>query len=139
MLEAKPPSFDVDAAVGYSQAVRLGDLILVSGQVAFDGQGRIVGVGDAHLQARQAFENLRSVLERSGSGLERVGKITMLATSRDHLAALRAVRHEVFDPIGHYPASTFAVVSGLAHPDLLVEVEAIAAPRSGPAAPPTAS
>jgi enamine deaminase RidA (YjgF/YER057c/UK114 family) len=120
---------DTNAAVGYSQAVRLGDLIFVSGQVAWDGQGEVVGPGDPRAQAKQAFANLRSVLERSGSGLDRVGKIFMLATSREHLAVLREVRHEVFDPIGHYPASTFAVVGGLASADLLVEIEAVALAR----------
>lgn len=120
---------DTNAGVGYSQAVRLGDLIFVSGQVAWDSEGRVVGFGDPLAQARQAFANLRSVLERSGSGLDRVGKIFMLATSRDHLAVLRQVRHEVFDPIGHYPAATFAVVDGLASADLLVEIEAVAIAR----------
>ena len=50
----------------------------------------------------------------------------MLATSPDHLAVLREVRQEFCDPLGHYPASTFAVVRALATPELLVEIEAVA-------------
>jgi 2-iminobutanoate/2-iminopropanoate deaminase len=119
-------SFGVDARRGYSQAVRLGDLLFVSGQVAWDEAGNVVGGKDAREQARRAFANLRSTLEAGGSSLDRVGKITMFATSRDHLAALREVRHEVFDPVEHYPASTFVVVAGLAAPELLVEIEAVA-------------
>lgn len=122
--QVKP--FRTDARVGYSQAVRAGDLLFVSGQVAWDEKGEVVGPGDARAQAEQAFANLRAVLEQAGSGLDRVAKITMLATSRDHLVALREVRHRVFDPLGHYPAATFAVVAGLAAPELLVEIEAIA-------------
>lgn len=120
---------ETNARIGYSQAVRLGDLIFVSGQVAWDKDGKVVGPGDARAQAKQAFANLKAVLERSGSGLDRVGKIFMLATSRDHLAVLREVRHEVFGPVGRYPAATFAVVDGLASADLLVEVEAVALAR----------
>ncbi len=119
-------AFGTDASFGYSQAVRLGDLLFLAGQVAWDEKGRVVGGTDARLQTEQAFSNLRAVLEESGSGLDRVAKLTIFATSRDHLAAIREVRHKVFDPIGHYPASTFIVVSGLATPELLVEIEAVA-------------
>ena len=119
-------AFEADPRFGYSQAVRVGDLLFVSGQVAWDEAGNVVGPGDARRQAERAFANLEQKLRAAGSGLERVAKLTILATSRDHLAAIRDVRHRLFDPVGHYPASTFAVVVGLATPDLLVEIEAIA-------------
>jgi enamine deaminase RidA (YjgF/YER057c/UK114 family) len=119
-------AFGVDASFGYSQAVRLGDLLFLAGQVEWDEKGHVVGGADARLQTEQAFSNLRAVLEAAGSSLDRVAKLTIFATSRDHLAAIREVRHKVFDPIGHYPASTFIVVSGLASPELLVEIEAVA-------------
>lgn len=119
-------AFGVNASFGYSQAVRLGDLVFVAGQVAWDEKGRVVGGADAHAQTEKVFSNLRSVLEAAGSSLDRVAKLTIFATSWDHLAAIREVRHKVFDPVGHYPASTFVVVSGLATPELLVEIEAIA-------------
>jgi enamine deaminase RidA (YjgF/YER057c/UK114 family) len=119
-------AFAVNANLGYSQAVHLGSLLFVSGQVAWDERGEVVGVGDAKAQAEKAFANLQAVLERSGSSLDRVGKILMLATSRDYLPILREVRQRVFGRVGHYPASTFAVVEGLAVAELLVEVEAVA-------------
>ena len=119
-------SFGVNASFGYSQAVRLGDLVFVSGQVAWDEKGQVVGRNDARRQTELAFSNLRSALEAAGSSLDRVAKLTIFATSRDHLAVIREVRHQVFDPIGHYPASTFLVVSGLATAELLVEIEAVA-------------
>lgn len=124
-------AYHTDARIGYSQAVRLGNLLFVSGQVARDERGAVVGVGDPRAQAEQAFANLKAVLESSGSSLDRVGKILMLATSRDHLPILREVRHRVFGGAGHYPASTFAVVDGLAAPELLVEIEAVALVRPG--------
>ncbi len=119
-------AFGTDASFGYSQAVRLGDLLFLAGQVAWDEKGRVVGGTDARLQTEKVFSNLRAVLEASGSSLDRVAKLTIFATSRDHLAAIREIRHKVFDPIGHYPASTFVVVGGLATPELLVEIEAVA-------------
>jgi 2-iminobutanoate/2-iminopropanoate deaminase len=123
-------SFGVDMGFGYSQAVSLGDLVFVSGQVAWDANGQVVGGSDARRQAEQAFANVRAALEAAGSSLDRVAKLTIFATSRDHLAAIRQVRHQVFDPIGHYPASTFVVVSGLATAELLLEIEAVAAVRT---------
>ena len=120
---------NVHPTTGYSHAVRMGDLLFVSGQVAQNQQGEIVGKGDARAQTEQIYRNLQTVLEASGSGLERIGKITVLTTSLDHLAAIREVRDRVFAPIGHVPASTLAVISSLAHPDYLVEIEAIAALR----------
>jgi enamine deaminase RidA (YjgF/YER057c/UK114 family) len=107
--------------------VRLGDLVFVSGQVAWDEKGRVVGGNDARRQTEHAFSNLRAALEAAGSSLDAVAKLTIFATSRDHLTVIREVRHQVFDPVGHYPASTFVVVNGLATAELLVEIEAVAA------------
>jgi 2-iminobutanoate/2-iminopropanoate deaminase len=119
-------AFSTNSRLGYSQAVQLGDLLFISGQVAWDAGGEVVGIGDPKAQAEKAFANLRGVLERSGSSLDRVGKIVLLATSRDYLPALREARHRTFGATGHYPAATFAVVDGLAAPELLVEIEAVA-------------
>jgi len=119
-------AFGTDATLGFSQAVRVGDLLFVSGQVAWDAERRVVGIGDASRQAEQAFANLVAVLKANGSSVDRVVKLTLFATSRDHLAPLREMRKRVFGATAHFPASTFVVVSGLAAPDLLVEVEAVA-------------
>src|SRR6266478_3140752 len=120
-----PPSFS------YSQAVRMGDLIFVAGQVAEDAKGELVGKDDIRAQTVQVFENLRLVLEAAGSGLDLVGKVTVLTTSLDYRPVIHDVRSRVFGPIGHYPASTLAVVTSLAHPDFLVEIDAVARTRPG--------
>jgi reactive intermediate/imine deaminase len=112
---------------GYSHAVRMGDLIFVSGQVALKPDGTLVGKDDARAQTEQVFANLQAVLEAAGSGLDRVGKITVLVTKLEYRQVVAEVRNRIFAPYGFVPASTLAVVNSLAHPDYLVEIEAIAA------------
>ena len=119
----------VHSTVGYSHAVRLGDLLFVSGQVPKNEHDEIVYVGDAERQTEVVYENLKRVLEESGSGLDMIGKTTVFTTSLEHRPAINRVRERVFGPIGHYPASTFVVVSSLAVPEWLVEIEVIAVAR----------
>ncbi len=118
---------NVHPTKGYSHAVRMGDLIFASGQVAQSVDGEIVGKGDPRAQAEQIFINLEAVLMAAGSGLNRIGKLNILTTSLDYLPAIREVRDRLFGPLNHTPASTLAVISSLAHPDYLIEIEAIAA------------
>jgi len=119
-----PPSFS------YSQAVRMGDLIFVAGQVAEDDKGQLVGKDDIRAQTIQVFENLRLVLEAAGSGLDLVGKVTVLTTSLAFRPVIHEVRSKVFGSIGHYPASTLAVITSLAKPEFLIEIDAIALVRT---------
>ncbi|MEA2511073.1 MAG: hypothetical protein QOJ59_560 [Thermomicrobiales bacterium] len=119
----------VHPTTGYSHAVRMGDLIFVSGQVAMTASGELVGKGDVRAQTEQVFANLRAVLDAAGSGLDRVGKITVLAMRLEDRPIIGEVRNRVFTPYGFVPASTFAVVASLANPDWLVEIEAVAAVR----------
>jgi 2-iminobutanoate/2-iminopropanoate deaminase len=119
----------VHPTAGYSHAVRMGDLVFVAGQVAKNDRDEIVGKGDVGAQTAQVYRNLKAVLEAAGSGMDRIGKITVYTTSLDYRAAIAAVREKVFREAGHFPASTFLVVSSLAHPDYLVEIEAVAAVR----------
>jgi 2-iminobutanoate/2-iminopropanoate deaminase len=116
----------VHETVGYSHAVRLGNVLFVSGQVAKDRDGDLIGRGDVRAQTRQVLQNLRDVLEASGSALESVAKITIFTTSLEHRATIGEVREEFFGAVGHRPASTFVVVSSLADPNFLVEIEAVA-------------
>jgi enamine deaminase RidA (YjgF/YER057c/UK114 family) len=104
----------------------MGQLVFVAGQVAKDRAGAIVGKDDVSAQAEQVYKNLKAVLEAAGSGLDLVGKITVYTTSLEYRPALAAVRDQVFKDIGHFPASTFVVISSLAEPDYLVEIEAVA-------------
>jgi len=119
----------VHPTTGYSHAVRMGDLIFVSGQVAMTPAGEMVGKGDVRAQTEQVFDNLRAILDAAGSGLDRVGKLTVLATRLEDRPVIGEIRNRLFVPFGYIPASTFAVVASLANPDWLVEVEAVAAVR----------
>lgn len=120
-------TFRTDAALGYSQAVRAGNLLFVSGQVAVDEGGRVVGgAGDIRAHVDQVYRNLHAALEAGGSRLDLVTKLTIFTTSLDYLPAIREARRQTFGAVGAYPASTLVQVSGLARPEYLVEVEATA-------------
>jgi enamine deaminase RidA (YjgF/YER057c/UK114 family) len=101
-----------------------GRLVYVSGQVAWDADGNIVGKGDIHAQTRQVFQNLRHVLQAAGGDLEHLLKITTYLTNIDNFPAVAETRSRFFP--GQLPASTLIVVPGLFHPDFLLEVEGIA-------------
>lgn len=111
---------------GYSYAVRKGGTpVFISGQVALDGEGKLVGEGDAAAQTEQVFENLRTVVEACGGTMDDIVKITIFVTDPAYRPAVAAARQRHFTA-GHYPASTYLVVSALAVPQLLVEIEAVA-------------
>jgi enamine deaminase RidA (YjgF/YER057c/UK114 family) len=114
------------APSGYSYAVKkTGTPVFISGQVALDGQGKLVGESDAAAQTEQVFANLRTVVEACGGTLDDVVKITIFVTDPSYRPAVAAARSKWFKE-GQYPASTYLVVSALAVPQLLVEVEAVA-------------
>jgi 2-iminobutanoate/2-iminopropanoate deaminase len=118
--EAKP-------VANYKLATRResGQLLYISGQVAWDTNGNIVGKGDVRAQARQVFQNLRQVLQAAGGDLKDLMKITTYITKIEDFPAVAEARSEVFQ--GELPASTLIVVKGLFHPDFLLEVEGVAA------------
>ena len=122
----QPDTVHDTTAYAYSHAVRMGDLIFVAGEVARDRNGDLVGKGDVRAQTEQVFENLKAVLEAAGSGLDKVGKVTVLTTSLEYRPVIHEIRTRVFQEAGHLPASTLAVVTSLADPDWLVEIEAVA-------------
>lgn len=108
----------------YTDAVRADHLLFVSGLVAVDGEGRLVGGDDVVAQARHVFENLRLVLAAGGCGFEDVVKVTIFLTDVDDRASINPVRQEVFGETR--PASTLVEVSRLAVPGARIEVEAVA-------------
>ena len=122
----QPPTVHDTKAYSYSHAVRMGDLIFVSGQVGRDRNGNLLGKGDVRVQTEQAFANVKLILEAAGSGLHKVGKVTVFTTSLEYRPVIHEVRSRIFKEVGHLPASTLAVVSSLAFPEWLVEIEAIA-------------
>lgn len=108
----------------YSDAIRAGNTVYISGVVATDEEGRVVGKGDVVDQTRQIFKNLGQVLKASGAGPQDVAKITIYMRDVAQRPDINPVRREFFG--GHQPASTLVEVSRLAHDDLLLEIEAIA-------------
>jgi enamine deaminase RidA (YjgF/YER057c/UK114 family) len=111
---------------GYSHVVLgTGTFAAVSGQCAFDQEGRIVGEGDPAAQARQVFENLRRCLAAAGATFDDVVKLTYYVTDVAHLPAVRAARDAVIDT-ARPPASSAVQVAALFRPELLVEIEAFA-------------
>jgi enamine deaminase RidA (YjgF/YER057c/UK114 family) len=118
---------DLAAPMGYSHVVELpaGRLVWTSGQVAFDPDRNIVGVGDWEAQSRQVFGNLTSALSAAGAGWSDVVKLTLYVVDVAELPTIRAVRDEFVDT-ANPPTSSLVQVAGLVHPDLLIEVEAVA-------------
>jgi enamine deaminase RidA (YjgF/YER057c/UK114 family) len=110
----------------YSNAVRVsaGPLLFVSGQVAWDEAGNIVGVGDPVAQAEQTFRNLRTILRFHDADLADVVRLTVYVTSFSWFEELSALREELF--AGAPSASTIVQVAQLVQPDLLIEVDAVA-------------
>jgi reactive intermediate/imine deaminase len=112
---------------GYSHAVAFsGRMVVISGQVPADGQGRLVGPGDPAAQVRQVFENLTAALTAAGATMEHVVKLTVYLTDIADLQAFRQVRDEYISA-ERPPASSLVQVSRLVHPDFRVEIEALAA------------
>ncbi|HEY2966543.1 MAG TPA: RidA family protein [Actinomycetota bacterium] len=119
----------VAAPVGtYSQAVRVetGDAVWihVSGQIAIDLEGNLVGPGDLRAQTRQVFENLRAILEAHGATFADVVKIGTYLTTLDDLAGMREVRSEYLT--SEPPASTAVQVVALVLPEALIEIDLVA-------------
>jgi reactive intermediate/imine deaminase len=108
----------------YTDAVRAGDLLFVSGVVPVDGEGRLVGGDDVVAQARQVFANIGAVLAAAGATFADVVKVTVYLLDVDDRAAINPVRQEVFGDAR--PASTLVEVSRLAVPGARIEVEAVA-------------
>ena len=108
----------------YTDAVRAGDLLFVSGFVPVDGDGRLVGGDDVVAQTRQVFANLAAVLAAAGATFADVVKVTVYLTDIDDRARINPVRQDIFGDTR--PASTLVEVSALATPGARVEVDAVA-------------
>ncbi|NUN08301.1 MAG: RidA family protein [Ignavibacteriaceae bacterium] len=110
--------------VGYSRAVRIGNLIEVSGTAAVDEKG-VVAPGNAYLQARFIIEKIQKALQEAGAGLEDVIRTRIYVVEIAHTWEEVARAHgEFFGTIK--PASTMVEVKSLIDPDMLVEIEVTA-------------
>jgi reactive intermediate/imine deaminase len=108
----------------YTDAVRHGDLLFISGVAPFDAQGRLVGDGDVVEQTRQIFRNMELVLKAAGLGFGDVLKVTVYLTDVADRKAINPVRQQYFGQAR--PASTLIGVAQLAIPGMKVEIEAVA-------------
>ena len=108
----------------YTDAVRAGNLLFVSGSVAVDADGKLVGEGDVVAQARQVFANIGLCLEAAGASFADVIKVTTFLTDVADRAVINPVRQEFFGDAR--PASTLVEVSALVLPEFLIEAEAVA-------------
>lgn len=107
-----------------SQAFRVGDLVITSGQAAISPGGELVGVGDFDAQVEQTMANLSAVLAAGGSSLEQIVKVTIYLRDMGNFPKIVALRERYFTP--PYPADTIVEVNSLALPELEIEIEALA-------------
>jgi 2-iminobutanoate/2-iminopropanoate deaminase len=101
-----------------------GRQVLLGGQVAWDEQRHVVGIGDMRVQAQQTFRNIQASLAAIGGEMDDVVSIVTYVTTPDNLRDIHEVRTEFFSP--PYPVSTLVQVAALVEPDLLIEVTATA-------------
>ncbi|WP_119418907.1 RidA family protein [Desertibaculum subflavum] len=119
---AKPTGYTHVTVVGAGRQAH------ISGQVALDAGGNLVGKGDLAAQTEQVFANLKAALASVGADFSKVFKMVtyVVNLTPDKLPAVRGVRAKVFGD-GPYPASTLVGVTALVNPDFLIEIEVIAA------------
>jgi 2-iminobutanoate/2-iminopropanoate deaminase len=115
-----------EGKMSFSQGIKHGSLVFVSGQGALDTDGNVVGKGDVKAQTRQALNNMAKVLKNAGASLNDVVKVTAFITNRSPgmIQGYDAVFGEFFPT--DCPASTLVEVKSLVLRDMMVEIEAIA-------------
>ena len=106
-----------------SPGVQVGEFLFISGNVAQDGNGNLVGAGDCEAQSRQVMSNIGAIAAAAGASMADVVKITCFLTDIANYAAYGKVRSETFP--SNPPASSTVIVAGLVRPEYLVEVEAV--------------
>jgi reactive intermediate/imine deaminase len=98
--------------------------IYISGQVAYDKDGKVVGAGDMRAQTEQVFKNLETALGAAGAKFSDVVKMNTYVTDASQVAAIREIRARYFGTTA--PASTMVVVAALVRPELMIEIEVVA-------------
>ena len=120
-----PPDLATPPSNIYNHVVKVGTTVYISGQVSRDMNGRTSHVGDPEGQIHEVWANLEIAVKAAGGSLKDIVKTTTYVVGAENLGKIRAARLSLLPPDGR-PTSTTLLVAGLADPDLLVEVEAIA-------------
>ena len=107
----------------YSMCKRAGNHVYISGQIATDNSGKVIGPNDAYRQAKEIFRKIKLLMEAAGGTVDDVVKVVMYTTDMRHQPEIWKARREVFS--GDFPTSTLICISALFSPALLVEIEAV--------------
>jgi enamine deaminase RidA (YjgF/YER057c/UK114 family) len=110
--------------VGYSRAVRIGNVIEVTGTVASGDDGNVVGKGDAYTQTKYIYQKIESVLKQAGASMSDVVRVRMFVTDISRWQEYGRAHSEFFNDIK--PCNTMVEVRALIEPDYLIEIEATA-------------
>lgn len=104
--------------------VKKGTLVVISGQVACDAKGNLIGKGDIKAQSRQVFENLKNMLASAGASFKDVIKLGIFLKNLEDFGPFKEVRAQYLTP--PYPPTTLLIVKSLAREEWLLEIEAMA-------------
>ena len=108
----------------YTHVVKAGNSVYIAGQTATDASGNLVGLGDIEAQGAQVYGNIRKALASVGADFSNLVKLTTYLTREEDIEGYRRARATHLN--ADLPASTLVVISRLANPDFLIEIEAVA-------------